>query len=636
MSHVILGTAGHIDHGKTALVRALTGVDTDRLKEEKARGITIELGFAELARDDGPSLGVVDVPGHEAFVRAMVAGAAGMDLVLLVVAADEGVMPQTREHLAVVELLGVPEMLVAVTKADLVEPEWMELVEEEIRELLQDGPYARAPIVPTSVVDRAGLDALRAELGRAADRADRRRADDLARLPADRVFTIQGTGTVVTGTLWSGTLRTGETVRLLPGGRTARVRGLQVHGRDVAEAEAGARTAVALTGEGADRDLLERGATLVTSEAWRESWMLTAEVRVLPDTAWGLVHNQRLHVHLGTQEVLARCAVLDQDLGPGDTGWVQLRLEAPVAARAGDRIVLRSYSPVTTLGGARVAEPAPPKRRRLDAATRRLLQAVLDGTTAEAIEAALTLSSWAGVDEMDLPVSAGRPTTDLTATLADGSGRGWIRVGQRLFSDAVARQADTLLLDALRTGHESDPLRARVPVATLRAALPDWAGSGLADARVAALAASGHLDIEEGGARAAGRSVTLTPDQAGAAEIALAAYRDAGLAPPDTAGLPDPVRARRDLLPLLHYLEAEGHLSGLGDGIWIDRAALRAAEAAVRRELAGREGLGPTDFREVLPVSRKHLMPILAHMDRVGVTLRRPDGRVVAGAPDPS
>ena len=321
MPSVILGTAGHIDHGKTALVRALTGTDTDRLKEEKARGITIELGFAELAVDGRPHFGVVDVPGHEAFVRAMVAGAAGMDVVLLVVAADEGVMPQTREHLAIVELLGVPELVVALTKADAVDEEWMELVDSDVEDALSTTPYAGAPRIPTSAMAGTGLDSLLDALTLAAERAGSSGHEDLARLPLDRVFTIQGTGTVVTGTLWTGELTVGDRVRVLPDDLNARVRSLQVHGRKTDRASTGDRTAVALTGQGADRDIVSRGATLVTAPEWKATWMLTARVRMLADSGWSLVHNQRVHVHHGTAEVLARCVVLcPEALAPGDSG----------------------------------------------------------------------------------------------------------------------------------------------------------------------------------------------------------------------------------------------------------------------------------------------------------------------------
>ena len=392
MKHLILGTAGHIDHGKTSLVKSLTGTDTDRLKEEKERGITIELGFAPLEIAGRLRFGVVDVPGHEDFVRTMVAGAAGMDVVLLVIAADEGVMPQTREHLAIVQMLGVRELVVALTKRDLVDDDWLALVDADVDELLRPTPYAQARRVATSVTRSTGLDELTDALLDAADRARAPALSDLVRLPLDRVFALQGTGTVVTGTLWTGTLRVGDRVVILPEGLDARVRSLQVHGRDVDEARAGERTAVALVGEGGDRTRVRRGATLVTSRDWAPARMLTAQVRLLPDSAWSLVPRQRVHLHHGTAEVLARCTLLDADeLAPGDTGWVQFRLEEPLPARARDRMVLRAYSPVTTIGGAVVAEPTPPKRARLDAATIAALQGVIQGEPADAVRSALDL-----------------------------------------------------------------------------------------------------------------------------------------------------------------------------------------------------------------------------------------------------
>ena len=408
MRGLILGTAGHVDHGKTSLVRALTGVDTDRLKEEKERGITIELGFAELAVAGRVRFGVVDVPGHEDFVRAMVAGAAGMDVVVLVVAADEGVMPQTKEHVAIVELLGVQELVVAITKCDLVDAEWLALVDADVEALLKGTRYANAPRVATSAARSEGLEELVEALVRAAESVQAAAEDDLVRLPLDRVFTIQGTGTVATGTLWSGTLRAGERARILPNDLEARVRTVQVHDCEVDEARAGDRTAVSLSGAGADRAIVDRGATLVTSSDWTPTWMATARVRVLPDSAWSIEQHQRVHVHHGTAEVLARCVLLDTDeIGPGQTGWVQLRLESPLTLRARDRAVLRAYSPVTTIGGAVVAEAAAPKRNRVDERTGGLLEQIIEGEPPEAVGAYLELQGWAGAERSALPVLTG-------------------------------------------------------------------------------------------------------------------------------------------------------------------------------------------------------------------------------------
>ena len=325
---LILGTAGHIDHGKTSLVEALTGVDTDRLAEEKRRGITIELGFARYAPAEGCSFGIVDVPGHEGFVRTMVAGATGMDIVLLVVAADEGVMPQTREHLAIVKLLGVEGLVVAITKADLVDAEWLELVTEEVQEVLEDTKYRNAEIIPTSVRTGAGLRELSDALVRCAALSRERSVDDLARLPVDRVFAMEGAGTVVTGTLWSGSVTRGSTVRILPRGDEARVRAVQVHGVQVERAAAGERTALALTGAAVRRGMVARGDVLVTDRSWAPSLMLTVELHALEGSGWRLEHGQRVRVHLGTVEVMSRVALFGmEEVAPGVGAPAQLRLE---------------------------------------------------------------------------------------------------------------------------------------------------------------------------------------------------------------------------------------------------------------------------------------------------------------------
>jgi selenocysteine-specific elongation factor len=627
---VILGTAGHIDHGKTALVRALTGVDTDRLKEEKERGITIELGFAELAVEGRRRFGVVDVPGHEAFVRAMVAGAAGMDVVLLVVAADEGVMPQTREHLAIVEILDVPELVVAVTKCDAVDSEWLELVDSDVAELLQGTRYTDASLVHTSATEGTGLDALVQALLEAAGRVQPPESDDLVRLPLDRVFTIQGTGTVATGTLWSGRLRVGERVRIVPRDLEARVRGLQVHDRDVETAWAGDRTAVALIGEGSDRGSVARGATLVTSSAWTPTWMVTARVRLLPDSAWTLAHNQRVHVHHGTAEVLARCALLgSEELAPGESGWVQLRLEEPLAVRTRDRFVIRAYSPVSTIGGGVVAEAAPPKRNRLTDLERTALERILDGAPPDAIEAHLELQGWQGRAVSELPVHVGWAPAVIEGALAEVESRGALRTARALYAPDVRREGEDRILAAVRQGHEEDPLRPVLPLAMVRAALPRWAPADLADALMAALVADGRLEAEEGGARLPGYAPSLSPDQEVAAARLAELLVGGGLGAPAVEELPDDLRGRPDLWSLVRRLEGSGALRLVSDGVYLSSAELDAAASRIREALGGRTGLGPADFRDTLPVSRKRLLPLLAYFDGRGVTVRAGDGRDV-------
>lgn len=621
---LILGTAGHIDHGKTALVRALTGVDTDRLAEEKKRGITIELGFARYASESGPSFGIVDVPGHEGFVRTMVAGASGMDLVLLVVAADEGVMPQTREHLAIVRMLGVGGMVVAITKTDLVDDEWLDLVVDEVRELLAATPYEAAEIVPTSVRTGAGLPDLARAISRCAERARTRTADDLARLPVDRVFVMEGAGTVVTGTLWSGRLSRGSVVRILPRGDEARIRALQVHGAQVAEAVAGQRTAAALTGAVVRRGQIARGDVIVSNSSWSPSLMLTVALTALAGSGWRIETGQRVRVHLGTVEVMARLVLFGLDEAvPGEPVPAQLRLEAPVVARCGDRLVVRSYSPITTIAGGTVLEPVPPKRKRLSRADREALEALSKGGR-QAVLGAAGLAGWAGLEVGALGVAAGwhgGANEDLPDLV-------W-RLDGMLFDHDIVSAGEEKLLALVGRHHREHPLEPGVPLSALRAALPGRAHPRLADGLASRLAARSRLVIEGKVARLPGFEPALSPAEERLAERILTILGDAGLKAPDTNELRDTL-GDPGTEAVLRYLATQGRVRLLGDVYWVAAAALERAATRVSEELGGREGLGPADFREVLPVTRKHLIPILAYLDGRGVTQRLDGGRRVS------
>ncbi len=636
MRRLILGTAGHIDHGKTALVKALTGVDTDRLKEEKERGITIDLGFAEFAPSPDLRFGVVDVPGHEAFIRNMLAGATGVDVVLLVVAADEGIMPQTREHLAIVELLGVPRLVVALTKADLVDGDWLELVEEEVRGLLKGTPYRGAPAIPVSARTGKGMGVLTETLVRVGREAEERKAEDVARLPMDRVFTVKGAGTVVTGTLWSGTLRTGEEVQVLPGGGRGKVRTLQIHGQAVSEARAGSRVAVGVSGKEVEHDRLERGQTLVTGEGWEISRMLTARVRILPDARREMAQGERLRLHLGTAEVMARAVLLeDEVLPPGSVGWVQLRLEEPLLARAGDRFVLRSYSPVTTVGGGEVAEVLPAKRRRLEGGEGGKLAALLGADSQGRLEALVDLAGWRGVARSALPHRTGLSPHQGEEAVEGLLKRGRVvDLGGVLFPVAVWDAARTRVRDSLEEYHRRHPLRSGQPLEELRAVLPGPYGPVLAEAAIRSWVSSGEIQVQRGRAALQGFRPTPTPRQ----EVILAELREAlrrgGAAPPALRELAasHPEVAPDELEGLLRFLEGRGEVIGLEDGLFFPKEVLEMLGAEVVARLGGRSGLGPADFKEAIPVSRKHLLPILRYFDTVGITTRLGEERSVAQA----
>lgn len=629
MRRLILGTAGHIDHGKTALVRALTGVDTDRLPEEKRRGITIDLGFASLPLGDELQLGIVDVPGHEAFIRNMLAGATGIDLALLVVAADEGVMPQTREHMAIMELLGVRSAVVAVTKADLVEDDWLQLVLEDVRGQLAGTAFADAPLVPVSAVTRAGLDELLARLAGAAERTHERTADDLLRLPIDRVFTVRGTGTVVTGTIWSGRIGRDDTVTILPSGRPARVRAVQVHGAEVPRAVAGQRAAVALAGF--ERERLARGDSVVREPGWAAASLLTARVRLLEAAAWELRPNQRVRFHLGTIEVMARVRLLDgKTLAPGDEGWIQLRLETPVTARAGDRFVLRSYSPVTTIGGGQIHEPAAPKRSRLDPATAALIGALASDSD-PAVLARVRLAGWSGVAADRLAVETALPPAAVDAALGRLDGREVQRVEALVIDRGLALAARDALVRRVEAYHAEQPLRPGIEREELRRAVPPAAANAVVAWALDRLLAGGELVAQGPHVARRGFQPTLSPQQGALRDRLLSAFERAELTPPSITELPADVRDHPDLRALLRLLEADGKLVQLAPELYISALSIHAAIAVARERLAGRAALAPTDFKEIFPVSRKYLIPLLEWFDRSGVTTRRGDLRYLSG-----
>ena len=628
MSTLILGTAGHIDHGKTALVRALTGIDTDRLPEEKQRGITIDIGFARLALDDGTEIGIVDVPGHEAFIRNMLAGATGIDMALLVIAADEGVMPQTREHLDILELLAVRTIIVVLSKSDLVDAEWLDLVRDDVKSVLAPTPYRAAPIVAASAVSGAGIESLRETLGKEAANLEARDADDIFRMPIDRIFTVKGTGTVVTGTVWSGRITTDASVQLLPRGGRIRVRGIQTHGRQRNDAHAGERAALALAGT--PRDDIIRGDSLVAGDGWQAAHIVTVRLHALA-AAPPIRTRQRVRFHLGTAEVLGRVALLESgSLGPGNEAWAQIRLEQPVIARAGDRFVLRSYSPVTTIAGGRIAEPFAPKRKRTSAAVRDSLRAILDGSPIQALEAVASLAGFAGLPQESIPVSIPGGAASMTDLRDDA-----FRAYNRIFHPGVAEEAKAAIVSAVRQFHEHQPLAPGIDREALRHLLPAYAHPVLAEAIIDELLERGLLAADGHTIRSADFRASLSSAQVSAAHAIEGVFRAAGLASLGRDEIPTPLAGRKDLEDLIHYLQRAGSLVSLPGQRWIHPEPLHAAIALARQQFGDRGDLTPADFRALFGISRKYLIPLLEHFDRTGVTGRHGDARrVEASVPE--
>jgi selenocysteine-specific elongation factor len=610
---MILGTAGHIDHGKTSLVRALTGVDTDRLPEEKRRGITIDLGFAPLHLDGIGTLGVVDVPGHEAFVRTMVAGATGVDLALLVVAADEGVMPQTREHLAILRLLGVHSGVVALTKSDLVDDEWLALVREDVRSELAEGPLADSELVAVSATTGAGIAELRAALSRAARRVSARGTDDLFRMPVDRAFTIRGTGTVVTGTVWSGSLALDGALKLYPSGHVVRARALQAHGHAVARIAAGERAAVALAG--IDLSRVGRGAVLVSGEAWRTSTVLRADVSLLADVAVAVGPRSRLRLHLGTSEVGARVVALGGTIAPGEVAPVRLVVDEPIVARAGDRFVLRGGSPVGTVGGGIVTDPlAPPRARAWTGGA---------SSPAASLTRFLAEAGPAGVDIAELPVRLGVAASALDALLRDAAA--W-RVADRAYAvearDGIAEQ----LVTTLSRHHAEHPLSTGVQRQWLRTRIR--APESAVDAVLARLATDGGIVMEHGEVRLSGFSPRLTESQRRVADDLVARIASAGAEPPTLDELSAALHVDdAELAAICRVLTREGALVGVESNRYYAPSSVAELTGRLAAGMQPGSDYGPAELREFLGLTRKFLIPFLEFCDRAGYTVRNDAGR---------
>ena len=620
----VIGTAGHIDHGKTALVKALTGVDTDRWEEEKRRGITIDLGFAPLPLDDQVQASVVDVPGHEGFVRNMLAGATGIDVALLVVAADEGIMPQTEEHLAIVELLGVPRGIPVITKRDLVEPEWLDMVGAEVSERLKTSRVRWEDPVTTSAVTGEGLDGLRSALRQVAEDLIERPAADLFRLPIDRVFAVAGAGTVVTGSTWSGTVAVGDAVRLLPLEREARVRSIEVHGQAADRAVPGRRTALALVG--VDKSELARGHVAVTGAGWRATTMLDAAVELLPAARKPIASRTRLRVHLGTAEVLAR-VVQVRSIGPGERGLARLILETPLVARGGDRFVLRSFSPVTTIGGGVVLDPFPTPRPRL-----RQRRLAADQPTVERLRLVALEAGLAGVPLASLSVRLGFLPERVPAVIAATTDL--LTAGDTVVALGVVTTEAARLADVLRRYHEEHPLDPGMSLQALRAAAGAPAPPAAVVDAVLEVGTGGRegkakLEIVGSVARLAGWRPAFDARTSDLRETLTRRLVEARWQVP-TLGELEREFPGAPLRALLAHLAREGAAEQIDQERYAARQALDAFRTSLEAALVELGQATPAELRDRFGLTRKYLIPLLEWADRRGITRRAGDARVLA------
>ena len=631
MKQIILGTAGHIDHGKTSLIKAVTGIDTDRLKEEKLRGITIELGFASMDLPGGQHIGIVDVPGHEKFVKHMVAGATGIDIVALVIAADEGVMPQTREHMEICSLLDIKHGFVALTKIDLVDEEWLEFVSDDIKEFLKGTFLEDSPIVPVSSATGKGIPEFIKTLDELSVLIPVRTSTGLFRLPVDRVFSMKGFGTVITGTLISGNIRVGDTIMIYPSNITSKVRGIQVHNHSVDNAEAGMRTAINF--QGLDKSSVARGNVLSTPSSLKTSFMVDTLVHYLKSNKKSAKNRTRIRFHTGTSEILGVLILLDKDeLLPGETTLAQIRLDSPVALVKDDRFVIRSYSPIRTIGGGHILNPIPQKHKRFKPEVIKLLKGLVDNIPEEIISSHADASDYAGVSFADLKIMTNLPEKQLDNTLQALLSKKTIvcfdRENRIYIHNNGIENLKKEMLDYLSNYHKSNPLKAGMPKEELRSKFYFALEIKLFSLMLNLMIKDKVIIQEENTVHLSSHTVSLKVDQADIRTKILDAYVKGGLTPPYFKELSksfdlDSKRAK-DMLMLL---VDEGFLLKVKEDLYFHAEAVNELKNRLVDYLKSHGEITTPQFKEIASVSRKYLIPLIEYFDSTNVTLRVGDSR---------
>lgn len=635
MKNIIIGTAGHVDHGKTRLIKALSGIDTDRLEEEKKRGITIELGFAHIPNDAGYNIGVIDVPGHEKFIKNMLAGIGGIDFVLFVVAADEGIMPQTREHFEILQALGIDDGIIAITKTDMVDEEWLELVQEDIRDYVEGSFLEGKPMIPVSAKSGANIDLLKEEIIRKCDRESKRiEAPEMFRLPVDRVFTKSGFGTVVTGTLMDGTCSLNDEVHVFPEETPAKIRGIQTYGNDVDQAVAGQRTAINLNG--VRKEDIRRGDVIAAKSAVSVTGMLDVKLKIFDSSERMVLNNSRVHLYCGSKEVLTKVILMDRDaLSAGEEAYVQFRLEEPIAVRRGDRFIIRFYSPIITIGGGQILDAVPEKHKRNRENVLEGFRTLESGNVSdifvlktgghkfyskELLLQELGMLPETGNREIERCIEAGK-----LVELEDGT----------ILAASKFQMMTDRLIQLLQEYHESNPLAEGMPKQELQSRLRDtW---HIQEDKI--ILGAVHRLMNLGTLMDCGKTVSmqgfeavLTPAQEKLKERIAGMYKDAGIEIPknDEIYALDP--DKRVINAIFDRLYKEGVLVKVDPSYNISQEGWNRVVAAART--AGAEGsFVLADFRDTLNTSRKYASVYLAALDRTGITVfdgerrRLPEGR---------
>ncbi len=633
MKQIVLGTAGHIDHGKTTLIKTVTGIDTDRLKEEKLRGITIELGFASMVLPSGQHLGIIDVPGHEKFVKNMVAGAAGIDIVAMVIAADEGVMPQTREHMEICTLLGIKHGLVVLTKIDLVDEEWLELVTDDIRNFIHGTFLEGSSIIPLSSISGQGIPEFMSCLDNLSTMIPDRSSTGLFRLPVDRVFSMKGFGTVITGTLISGHVRSGDTIMIYPSGITSKVRGIQVHNQSVDIAEAGMRTAINF--QGLEKTSINRGDVVSMPEALKSSYMQDVSFHFLPGNKKPFKNRTLIRIHTGTSEMLGFLVLLDrEELSPGETSVAQLRLGSPIAVVKDDRFVVRSYSPVRTIGGGHVLNPIPVKHKRFKPDVVKGLEGIVDQAPKAIIPYHVDESGYKGVSFTDLKIMTNIPEKQLNGFI------------QELMSTKTVVQYDKenrifihnnqleglkkKMLDYLGNYHKTNPLKAGMSKEELRSKFPARLDLKLFNLMLNQMIKNNRVVRDENLVRLESHKVSLAGDQAEIRAKILDVYKKSGLTPPystELSNILDVDAASIDDMLLL--LMNEGLIVKTKQKLYFYADAIHKLKQKLVDFILSNEEITTSQFKDLTGVSRKYSIPLIEYFDSINTTIRVGNSRKI-------
>jgi selenocysteine-specific elongation factor len=635
LKNVIIGTAGHIDHGKTTLIKALTGRDTDRLKEEKERGISIELGFTYFDLPSGRRAGIIDVPGHEKFIKNMLAGAGGIDVVVLVIAADEGVMPQTREHLNILSLLQVKKGIIALTKKDMVDQEWLEMITEQVRDEVSGSFLKGASIMPVSSVTGEGLKELIAEIDKVTEVVEEKDTHEVFRLPIDRSFTITGFGTVVTGTLISGSISEGDKIEIYPRKIETRVRSIQVHEKNVKTAYAGQRVAINIANVKLDE--IQRGDVLTQPERMEPSMMLDARLEMISGADKSIDNRDRLRLYHGTSEIMCRVVLLDrEELKPGESAFVQLRLEEETACMKGDRFVIRTYSPMLTIGGGTILEPNPPKRKRFKEDVIEELKIKEQGNPTEVVERYLIQNSDKYPEKKTILKGVGNISIEvyekIAAELSEKKLIREFKLGDEtyLLHIRYLKDVETKLTEILEAYHKKNPLKIGMSKEELRTRIFEGIKPRLADLVFGYLEAGGIIKIVNQYIAQGSFKVQFNKVQEQIRDVIEKSYRENRFNPPKLAELIEANPLDKNQYQLVYAALIEmGELVKLDEDIAFSRDAYSEAVELLRKHLKENGSIQLGQFRDILGTSRKYAMALLDYFDQNKVTKRVGDNRVL-------